>query len=1128
MQKFRQYNLILGWGVFLVSLIVYLLTLEPTASFWDCGEFIATAFKMEVGHPPGAPFFMVLGRFFSLFAGGDVTKVAVAVNVLSALTAAFTILFLFWTITHLVKKFFATEESTSPVAFITIFGSALVGSLAYTFSDSFWFSAVEAEVYSTSSLFTAVVFWAILKWENIADEPGANRWIILIAYLMGLSIGVHLLNLLAIPALIFVYYFRKFKPSTKGIIGALVVSVAILGIVNYMLIPGLTSIAAKFELVFVNGMHMPFNTGVLVYALLLFGGLIFGIYYTHHKRNVLWNTILLSLFVIVIGYSSYAIIVIRSAANTPLDESNPDTVFSLLDYLNREQYGDNPLVYGAFFNSRPTGFDEGKPSYYKGEEEYYPVNKNREYKYGKDSKGFFPRMWSTQARHANEYIYWAKMDESKLYDVRRDEQGNPIMNQTGGYSYDRSKPIAIPTFGENMRFFFRYQIGYMYLRYFMWNFAGRQNDIQGHGELTKGNWISGIKFIDQARLGPQNHQPASIVDNKAHNKYYMLPLLLGLVGAYFHYKKHNKDFWVVALLFVLTGLAILVYLNQYPIQPRERDYAYAGSFYAFAIWVGIGVAGLIDRVLKNKKTVVTAGVLVVASLILVPGIMAKENWDDHDRSHRFTAPAFARNFLNSCLPGGIMFTNGDNDTFPLWYIQEVEGVRTDVRIVNLSYLTADWYIEQMKQTFYDSEALPISWTKEKYIQGKRDYAYLVETAGVLIKEKYDVNRAKYEPEVRDIYSNLLEILESSLLPSNHATDYQAILALEDHMDPLRLFGYMRTFNSKDIAERINLDAEAMKAETARMEQMIKRIDADFAPLKEAMAFLMTEDPRFRQAQGQAQYFIPAKKFVIPSDSASGPDWLVPDELEGERVDQVRFSLTESVLYKNLLTVMELFGTNNWERPIYYSTTVSSENYLNLEDYMVREGLALRVAPVKYANSNYLGKVLTGDMYSKLMNDFDWGGIDTPGIYLDENNLRMTIHYRYAFAVLSGALRDEGKLDSAKAVLDECVQHMPEENVPYNAGITPIIQGYFSVGDTATAMAMVEKYEQKLESELDYYNVLSKSKKFRFVKTGNDYLGAVRDINALRSMCLGFGETDAARRLEEELTTYGQDYDRLFR
>jgi len=845
---------------------------------------------------------------------------------------------------------------------------------------------------------------------------------------------------------------------------------------------------------------------------------------THKRGKVLWNTILLSLFVIVVGYSSYTIIVIRSAANTPLDESNPDTVFSLLSYLNREQYGSNPLVYGAFFNHRPNSIKEGKPSYYKNEEGYYKVDKNREYEYDSEAKGVFPRMWSTQDRHANEYIYWGGMTEAELYDVRRDAEGNPMMNQMGGYSYDRTRAIGRPTFGQNMRFFFRYQVGYMYLRYFMWNFAGRQNDVQGHGELTKGNWISGIKFIDQARLGPQDNMPASIVDNKAHNKYYLLPLLLGLAGAFFHYKKNNQDFWVVALLFLLTGFAILVYLNQYPIQPRERDYAFAASFYAFAIWIGIGMAGLIEWASKRKRSVISAGALVLASLILVPGIMAKENWDDHDRSHRYTAPAFAKNFLNSCLPGGIIFTNGDNDTFPLWYIQEVEGFRTDVRVVNLSYLTADWYIEQMKQTFYDSEALPISMTKAQYVQGERDFAYLVDNAGVLIKEKYDVNQASYEEEVMSIYTDLVQILEASLLLQNHANDYKAIKALENNMDPLRLYGYMRTFNSEEIANRIELDKDAMNRLALRMEAMIKRIDADYAPLKEAFAFMLSDDPRFQQGQ----YFIPANKFVIPADSAALESWVVPEKFQENQVDQVRFSIDDQVLYKNMLTVMDLLGTNNWERPIYFSTTVSSDNYLNLEPYFLREGLALRVAPVQYTNSNYLGKVDADQMYSKLMEEFDWGGLDTPGIYMDENNLRMTIHYRYAFSVLAGALTDEGRTDEAKEVLDRCMQRMPEENVPYNAGITPLIQGYFGVGDTATANLMVEKYEQKLESELEYYLLLSRGNKYRYAKTSNDFLAAVRDINQLRSMCLGYGEIEASQRLEEKLSIYGQEYDRLFR
>jgi hypothetical protein len=900
--------------------------------------------------------------------------------------------------------------------------------------------------------------------------------------------------------------------------------VGILGLVNYILIPGLTALAGKFELIFVNGMGLPFYSGVVVYGALLFGGLIFGIYRTHNRGKVLWNTILLGFFVVVVGYSSYAIIVIRSAANTPLDESNPDCVFTLLDYLKRDQYGDNPLVYGAYFNHRPISIKESKPSYYKGEEKYYKVDKNREYEYDKSSKGVFPRMWSTQERHANEYLFWGRMNEAELYDVRRDADGNPMMNQVGGYSYDRERAIGKPAFVENMRFFFRYQVGYMYLRYFMWNFAGRQNDIQGQGELTKGNWISGIKFIDQARLGSQENMPASIVDNKGYNRYYLLPLLLGLAGAFFQYNRNRKDFWVVGLLFLMTGFAILVYLNQYPIQPRERDYAYSGSFYAFAIWIGIGVAGLIEWVSKRRRSVVIAWVVAVATLILVPGIMARENWDDHDRSDRYTAPAFARNFLNSCLPGAVMFTNGDNDTFPLWYIQEVEGVRTDVRIVNLSYLTADWYIEQMKQTFYDSYALPISMAKDQFVQGKRDYAYLVESAGALIREKYEVNRPAYEQETMQLYSDLLNVMRSSSLEQDHPNDYRALTALENNMDPLRLYGYMRTFNSEDVANRIRLDKPAMSQLMSRMEAMIKRIDADYAPLKEAFAFMLGDDPRF----SQGQFFIPANKFVIPADSAKLATWVVPERFRDHRVDQVRFSISDQVLYKNMLTVMDLLGNNDWERPIYYSTTVSSDNYLNLDPYFLREGLALRVAPVRYTNSNYLGEVDTDDMYRKLMEEFDWGGLDTPGIYMDENNLRMTIHYRYAFSILAGALTDEGRLEEAREVLDRCMQRMPEENVPYNAGITPIIQGYFGVGDTATANRMVEKYELQLESELDYYIALSRGNKFRYAKTAGDFLSDVRDINQLRSMCVGYGELEASQRLEDKLSLYGQEYDRLFR
>ena len=1124
MENYRRLNLLIGWGVFIISLIVYLLTIEPTTSFWDCGEFIATAYKMEVGHPPGAPFFMVLGRLFTLFAGNDVSKIAITMNILSAMASAFTILFLFWTITHLVKKFYSTDDNLSLSNTITIMGSGIVGALAYTFTDSFWFSAVEAEVYSTSSLFTAVVFWAILKWENEADKPFANRWIILIAYLMGLSIGVHLLNLLTIPAIVFVIYFRKYQPTVRGIIASLLISVILLGAIMYVMIPGLTLLASKFELLFVNEFKMPFNTGIVIYAILLTGAFVYGILYTFKQKKVLWNTILLGIFVVVIGYSSYSIIVIRSAANTPLDESNPETVFSLYSYLNREQYGENPLFYGAYFNARPVGVEEGKASYYKGEENYYKVYKDRDYNYDKNSQGFFPRMWSSQARHATEYIYWGDLDESKLYDVRRDANGNPIRGSMGEYSYDRSRPIGKPTFGQNLRFFFRYQVGYMYMRYFMWNFAGRQNDIQGHGELTKGNWISGIKFIDRARLGPQDNLPGIIKDNKAHNKYYLLPLLLGLAGAFFHYKKHQKDFWVVALLFLLTGLAIVVYLNQYPFQPRERDYAYAGSFYAFAIWLGIGVAAIVDWISSKVKSLLVPVLVTLILLLFVPGIMAKENWDDHDRSHRYTAKAFAHNFLNSCRPNAILFTNGDNDTFPLWYYQEVEGYRTDVRIVNLSYLTADWYIEQMTYKFYDSDPLPISMKKEQYVQGNRDYAYLVETAGVLLQQKYRFNKDKYESELNDIYSRTMRILDASLLPENYPKDYNAIRELAGNTDPVKLYSYLRTFNTPDIISRIQLDGDAIKRESLNMEELIKRIDSDYVPLKDAMDFFLSEDQRFQDGQ----YFLPSKKFIIPADSAALPGWIVPQSMEKDRVDEVRFSISENVLYKNLLTVMNILGNNDWERPVYFSTTVSSDNYLNLDDYFIRENLVLRVAPVRQSNAEFLGSIDTDLMYTKLMEEFEWGGIGDPRVWMDENNLRMTIHYRYAFSILAGSLADQGKFDKAREVLEECMAKMPEEIIPYNAGIIPVIQGYFSINDSETALQMVEKYADQLESELIYYRSIANANRSRFSKTNQDFLQNVRELNNLRGICMGYGETEMARNLEEKVSLLAQDYERLFR
>nr|WP_320118019.1 DUF2723 domain-containing protein [uncultured Marinifilum sp.] len=705
MSKYEKLNLIIGWISFSIAAIVYLLTIEPTVSFWDCGEFITSSYKLEIGHPPGAPFFMLLARMFSLFANGS-ENVALMINSLSALASAFTILFLFWTITHLAKKLIVKNANCSLTQIWIIMGSGFIGAMTYTVSDTFWFSAVEGEVYATSSLFTAVVFWCILKWENEVDKPFGNRWIILIAYLMGLSIGVHLLNLLAIPAIVMLYYFKKYKVSRKGVLKALILSVLLLGGVMYVIIPGIVKFAFLFDLFFVNIVGMPFNSGLLIFIIILIAGIFWGINYTIKTKKVIANTILMAFAVILIGYSSYALIMIRSAANPSLDQNNPEDLYSLLSYLNREQYGETPLVYGQYFNAplnNEKNFTRDKNIYIKKDGKYVVSYVKTKANYSSSHKTLFPRMHSRgmSGRNPEEYAKWTGL----------------IANQN-----------EKPSFVQNLDFFFSYQLNYMYIRYFMWNFAGRQSDHQSYGGAIQGNWISGISFIDNMRLGDQSLRSKQMKNNKANNKYYFFPLLLGLMGFLYHYRKTKVgqfDFWVVLLLFLFTGLAIVLYLNQTPLQPRERDYAYAGSFYAFAIWIGLGFVAflkLVQKFIKQEKIAIP--LVFIVCLLTVPVLMAQQNWDDHDRSNRYLARDLAYNYLNSCKPNAILFTMGDNDTFPLWYLQEVEGIRTDVRVCNLSYLSTDWYIDQMKQKNYDSDPLPISLKREKYLYGTRDVAYL--------------------------------------------------------------------------------------------------------------------------------------------------------------------------------------------------------------------------------------------------------------------------------------------------------------------------------------------------------------------------------------------------------------------
>lgn len=723
MSNYKLWNNILAWLAFAVAAFTYLSTIEPTASFWDCGEFIATADKLLVGHPPGAPFFMIMGRFFALFAPSP-DKVAMMINAMSALSSAFTILFLYWTITHLARKLLVGNDETklNMGQAIGVLGAGLIGSLAYTFTDSFWFSAVEGEVYAMSSLFTAAVFWAILKWDAEADKPHATRWIILIGFLIGLSIGVHLLNLLAIPAIALVFYYRKYNPTPKGILITLVISFIMLMFIMYGVVPGTVRLASWFELMFVNGFGLPYNTGMIFFYIALAAGLIYGINYTYKKGYIAVNTGLTFLTVILIGYSAFAMVLIRANAQPPMNQNDPKDAFSLYSYLNREQYGDRPLVYGQYYSAPITDqiLDGKVRAQVNGK--YEVVDQKPKYVYDERFETLFPRMYSPQDHHIKEYQRWAKI------------KGTQIKTKEG--------MLVKPTYGENLRYLFSYQMNHMYWRYFMWNFSGRQNDQQGHGGALKGNWISGINFLDDLRLGGDSSQlPDSIKDDKSRNTYFMLPFLLGLLGILYQIKKGEKrgyeNLFIVGSLFVLTGIAIVIYLNQYPLQPRERDYAYAASFYAYCIWIGLGVlylSELISKIIKSEYAAVGA----TAIALVVPGILAAENWDDHDRSGRYMCRDFANNYLQSCAPNSIIFTNGDNDTFPLWYAQEVEGIRTDVRVCNLSYLQTDWYIDQMRKQAYESEGLPFTLNKEQTRQGRNGVAHLIDRTG---GKPFDLNNA---------------------------------------------------------------------------------------------------------------------------------------------------------------------------------------------------------------------------------------------------------------------------------------------------------------------------------------------------------------------------------------------------
>jgi len=1055
--NYRKMNLIGGWLTFAISAFVYLSTIPHTTSFWDCGEFIGSAYRMEVCHPPGSPLFLMMGRLFSMFAPTP-ADVATMVNIMSGLASAFTIMFLFWTITHLAKKLIDPDNSETLGKTLAIMGAGLTGALAYTFSDTFWFSAVEGEVYALSSLFTAVVFWAILKWENVANEPSANRWLLLIAYLMGLSIGVHLLNLLAIPAIVMVYYFKKYEPSTKGVIGALLVSVVILGAIMYGIIPYTVKIASWFELGFINGLGMPYGTGMAIFAMLLIGGLVWGIHRTYKKKKVVLNTVLLGVSLVILGYGSYAMTVIRSNANPPMDQNNPENMFSLLSYLNREQYGDRPLFYGHVYSAPPLS-STPKISYRPKDGKYVPFNNGSNIKYDDRFYMLLPRMFSANETHVEEYKRWANI------------KGTPITINYGQEPETRIKP----TFGENIKFLINYQLGFMYFRYFMWNFAGRQNDIQGHGELANGNWVSGIPFIDNARLGDQSELPDSW-ENKAHNKYYLLPLILGIVGIIYQYLRDKKDFWVVMLLFVLTGIAIVIYLNQTPIQPRERDYAYAGSFYAFTIWIGMAVLALYELLQKIINSKVSAVTATTVCMLGAPIIMGAENWDDHNRSGRYMARDFAYNYLNSCDENAIIFTMGDNDTFPIWYIQEVEGVRTDVRVLCLPYLSTDWYINQLRRQVWESTPVKFTMDPEKYVMGTRDMVYAFDRKELFINEKYEASKKSLEAPYNSLYDMLVSTLNKSDFPKSEATTWNQLKDEREQIYPAQLIGLSRLLTQKDAIAKYKINeqqARQLESETSRIQDLIGSAPL---PAKIAMKFVLDDNMNTKLQNGES--YLPAKRLIIPVDKqkviASGTVQLKDT---AKIVDNIVFEIKDNIIGKSDLAMLDLFANNDWERPIYTTSTAGAGVFSELlRQYSQNEGFAYRFVPIKNVAGGD-GNINTDILYDNLMNKFMYRNLNNMDVYYEWTEIRSlrTVALREKFTTLADQLIKEGERERAAEVMKRSFDVLPLERLPIDYFSRNAIRTYYQTGDTVAADSITRLTAKNAIQEINF--VLQPGPKF---------------------------------------------------
>ncbi len=1102
MKQYRLVDNIMGWVAFLIAAFTYCSTIEPTASFWDCPEFITTGYKLEIGHPPGAPFFMLVANFFTHLTS-DPTQVACMVNIMSALLSATCILFLFWTITHLARRLIIkdwSELTTSKL--IAIEASGLVGALIYTWSDTFWFSAVEGEVYAFSSAFTAVVFWLILKWEDHADEPHSDRWLVLIAYMTGLSIGVHLLNLLCIPAIVLVYYYKRMpNADLKGSLIALLFSVVIVFAVLYGVIPGIITVGGWFELFFVNTLGMPFNTGEIIYIVLLVATVIWAIYETYQAKDkpgkmkrenlafilavgmlgipfygygwtafiigvivlaILWfllnfkrkkestllplittrakNTMLLCMLMLMIGYSSYALIVIRSSANPPMDQNSPEDIFTLGSYLSREQYGDSPLFYGQAYTSQVALETDGnycKPKVKRGA----PVYQRKEKATADEKDSYFV------VSHKDKYLYAQNMIFPRMHDAAHARSYESWMGGVEGnlVPYDRCGEmitVKMPTQIENLRFFLSYQCNFMYWRYFMWNFAGRQNDIQGNGEPEHGNWITGFSFIDNAMLGDQSKLPDDLKNNKGHNVFYCLPLLLGLIGLFwqaYHGRKGIQQFWVVFFLFFMTGLAIVVYLNQTPLQPRERDYAYAGSFYAFAIWCGLGVMAIIDMLSKKLGSHVILSAIVSLLCLLVPIQMVSQTWDDHDRSGRYICHDVGQNYLMSLQENSnpIIFTNGDNDTFPLWYNQEVEGVGTDVRVCNLSYLQTDWYIDQMCRPAYDSPSVPISWPRLDYCSGTNEYVSVEPGLKEDVKELYRL----YPKEAKEQYGE----------------------------DPFELKNVLKYWvRSKD----------------------------------EEMHVIPT-DTLYLTIDKEA-----VKKSGMMMAADSIPDKMVIS-LKGK-----------SALYKGDLMLLEIIAQCNWTRPVYVATTVGSDNYMNLGDNFVKEGMANRITPFT-TNVRGVKDFDTERTYHNIMERFKFGNIKKEGLYIDETNMRSCHTLRQLMSELALELINEGKNDKALKVLQKSETEIPEYNVPitYINGGVNMAKAYAKLGQKAKAKYYLQKAWTYSSQYMRWYLSLDNN---WFGQSQNDCMREIYIMQMIQDEASKVDKNLAAK-FEKQVTAYYHQY-----